>query len=99
MMPANAPSLPPVSAPNPVPMTPTYSGSPAFGAPYGAQQMTLQAPTNQTDSDREPSGSRLPPVPNLNLIGRSTGEQAVIVDSGLASSGKLSQFLRLRSGS
>ena len=34
MMPANIPSLPPISAPNPVPMTPTYSGSPAFGAPY-----------------------------------------------------------------
>ena len=79
MMPANVPSLPPTSAPNPVPMTPTYSGSPAFGAPYGTQQMTLQAPVNQPVSDREPSGSRLPPVPNLNLIGRSTGEQAVIV--------------------
>ena len=79
MMPANNPSLPPTSAPNPVPMTPTYSGSPAFGASYGTQQMTLQTPINQTVSDREPSGSRLPPVPNLNLIGRSTGEQAVIV--------------------
>ena len=62
-----------------MPMTPTYSGSPAFGAPYGTQQMTKQTPINQTVSDREPSGSRLPPVPNLNLIGRSTGEQAVIV--------------------
>ena len=41
--------------------------------------MTLQAPVNQPVSDREPSGSRLPPVLNLNLIGRSTGEQAVIV--------------------
>ena len=60
-------------------MTPTYSVSPAFGAPYGTQQMTLQTPINQPVSDREPSGSRLPPVPNLNLIGRSTGEQAVIV--------------------
>ena len=79
MMPANIPSLPPTSAPNPVPMTPTYSGSPALGAPYGTQQMTLQTPINQTVSDLEPSGSRLPPVPNLNLIGRSTGEQAVIV--------------------
>ena len=79
MMPANIPSLPPISAPNPVPMTPTYPGSPAFGAPYGAQQMTSQTPINQTVSDREPSGSRLPPVPNLDLIGRSTGEQAVIV--------------------
>ena len=79
MMPASVPSLPPTSAPNPVPMTPTYSGSPAFGAPYGTQPMTLQAPVNQPVSDREPSGSRLPPVPNLNLIGRSTCEQAVIV--------------------
>ena len=76
MMPANVPSLPPTVAPNPVPMTPTYSGSPAFGAPYGIQQIP---PVNQPVSDREPSGSRLPPVPNLNLIGRSTGEQAVIV--------------------
>ena len=79
MMPANTPSLPPTSAPNPVPMTPTNSGSPAFGAPYGTQQMTLQTPINQPVPDREPSGSRLPSVPNLNLIGRSTGEQAVIV--------------------
>ena len=79
MMPTNVPSLPSTSAPNPVPMTATYSGSPAFGAPYGTQQMTLQAPVNQPVSDREPSGSRLPPAPNLNLIGRSTGEQAVIV--------------------
>ena len=76
MMPANVPSLPPNAAPNPVSMTPTYSGSPAFGASYGTQQIP---PTNQPVSDREPSGSRLPPVPNLNLIGRSTGEQAVIV--------------------
>ena len=72
MMPANVPSLPPIVAPNSVSMTPTYSGSPAFGAPYGTQQIP---PTNQPVSDREPSGSRLPPVPNLNLI----GEQAVIV--------------------
>ena len=79
MMSANIPSLPPTSAPNPVPMTPTYCGSPAFGAPYGTQQMTLQTPINQPVPDREPSGSRLPSVPNLNLIGRSTGEQAVIV--------------------
>ena len=79
MMPANIPSLPPTPAPNPVPMTPTYSGSPAFGAPYGTQQMTLQTPINQLVPDREPSGSRLPSVPNLILIGRSTGEQAVIV--------------------
>ena len=64
-MPANAPSLPP-----------NYSGSPVFGAPHGTQQIP---PTSQPVSDREPSGSRLPPVPNLNLIGRSTGEQAVIV--------------------
>ena len=53
MMPANVPSLPPTSAPNPEPMTPTFSGSPAFGAPYGTQQMTLQAPVNQPVSDRE----------------------------------------------
>ena len=76
MMPASAPSLPPIVAPNSVSMTPTYSGSPAFGAPYGTQQIPS---TNQPVSDREPSGSRLPPVPNLNLIGRSTDEQAVIV--------------------
>ena len=76
MMPANVPSLPPIVAPNSVSMTPTYSGSPAFGASYGTQQIP---PTNQPVSDREPSGSRLPPVPNLNLIGQSTGEQAVIV--------------------
>ena len=76
MMPASAPSLPPIVAPISVSMTPIYSGSPAFGAPYGTEQIPS---TNQPVSDREPSGSRLPPVPNLNLIGRSTGEQAVIV--------------------
>ena len=76
MMPADVPSLPPIVAPNPVPMTPTYSGSPAFGAPYGTQQIP---PVIQPVSDREPTGSRLPHVPNLNLIGRSTGEQAVLV--------------------
>ena len=79
MVPVNVPSLPPISAPNPVHMTPTYAGSPSFGAPYGTPQMTMQAPVNPSASDREPSGSRLPPVPNLNLVGRSTSEQAVIV--------------------
>ena len=92
MMPANVPSLPPTVAPNPVPMTPTYSGSPAFGAPYGTQQIP---PINQPVSDREPSGSRLPPVPNLNLIGRSTGEQAVIVAlQDVANYPKSSDFVR-----
>ena len=76
MIPANVPSLPPTVASNPVPMTPTYSDSPAFGAPYGTQHIP---PITQPVSDWEPSGSRLPPVPNLNLIGRSTGEQAVMV--------------------
>ena len=41
--------------------------------------MVLQTSTNPPVSDREPSGSRLPPVPNPDLTGRSTGEQAVIV--------------------
>ena len=41
--------------------------------------MVLQTSTNPPVSDREPSGSRLPPVPNPALTGRSTGEQAVIV--------------------
>ena len=41
--------------------------------------MVLQTSTNSPVSDREPSGSRLPPVPNPELTGRSTGEQAVIV--------------------
>ena len=39
MMPANVPSLPPIVAPNSMSMTPNYSGSPAFGAPYGTQQI------------------------------------------------------------
>ena len=39
MMPANVPSLPPIVAPNSVSVTSTYSGSPAFGAPYGTQQI------------------------------------------------------------
>ena len=33
MIPANVPSLPPPPVPKPVPMTPTYSGSPVFGTP------------------------------------------------------------------
>ena len=60
-------------------MTPTYSGSPAFGAPYRAPHMALQTSVNSPVSNREPSGSRSPPVPNPDLAGRSTGEQAVIV--------------------
>ena len=86
MMPANVPSLPPpqmVALPPPVPKrvprTPTYSGSPVFGTPYRAPYMVLQTSTNPPVSDREPSGSRLPPVPNPALTGRSTGEQALIV--------------------
>ena len=86
MVPANVPSLPPPRmvalpppVPKPVPMTPTYSGSPAFGAPYRAPHMVLQTSTNPPVSDRDPSVSRLPPVPNPDLTGRSTGEQAVIV--------------------
>ena len=41
--------------------------------------MVLQTTTNAPVSDREPSGSRLPPIPNPELMGRSTSEQAVIV--------------------
>ena len=43
MMPANVPSLPPIVAPNPVSMTPTYAGSPAFGAPCGFLQLINQS--------------------------------------------------------
>ena len=64
MVPANVSSLPPPPMPKPVPMTPTYSGSPAFGAPYRAPHMVLQTSVNSSVSDREPSGSRLPPVLN-----------------------------------
>ena len=71
-------ALPP-TAPKPIPMTPTYSGSPAFGTSYRAPHMVLQTTTSAPVSDREPSGSRFPPIPNLDLTGRSTGEQAVIV--------------------
>ena len=71
-------ALPP-PAPNSVPMTPTYSGSPAFGTSYRAPHMVLQTISNAPVSNREPSGSRLPPIPNPELIGRSTSEQAVIV--------------------
>ena len=41
-------------------------------------QTTTSAPVSAV-SDREPSGSRLPPIPNPDLTGRSTSEQAVIV--------------------
>ena len=41
--------------------------------------MVLQTTTSAPVSDREPSGSRLPPIPQPDLTGRSTGEQAVIV--------------------
>ena len=86
MVPPSAPSLPllqmmtlPPPVSKPVPMTPTYSGSPAFGAPYRAPNMVLQTSSTTPVSDQEPSGSRLPPIPNPDLTGRSTSEQAVIV--------------------
>ena len=64
--------------PRPVPKTPGYSGSPAFGAP---RLPTLASPTSQsgTQSAREPSGSRLPPLSNLDLTLRDPGEEAVFV--------------------
>ena len=78
MMPVNVPSLPSIAAPNPVQTTP-HSSSIAYGAPYGTRATTTQNITNQPASSREPSGSQPPAVPNLNLIGRSASEQAVIV--------------------
>ena len=48
-------------------------------AGYRAPHMVLQTTTSAPVSDREPSGSRLPPIPNPELTGRSTSEQAVIV--------------------
>ena len=86
MVPASVATMPPPQmvvlpppAPKPAPMTPTYSGSPAFGTSYRAPHMVLQTTTSAPVSDREPSGSRLPPIPNPELTGRSTSEQAVIV--------------------
>ena len=86
MVPASVATMPPPQmvalpppAPKPVPMTPTYSGSPAFGTSNRAPHMVLQTTTSAPVSDREPSGSRLPPIPNPELTGRSTSEQAVIV--------------------
>ena len=86
MVPANIAAMPPPhmvalppSAPQPIPMTPTYPGSPAFGTSYRAPHMVLQTTTSAPVSNREPSGSRLPPIPNPDLTGRSTGEQSVIV--------------------
>ena len=86
MVPASIATMPPPQmvalpppAPKPVPMTPTYSGSPAVGTSNRAPHMVLQTTTSAPVSDREPSGSRLPPIPNLELTGRSTSEQAVIV--------------------
>ena len=78
MPPPQMVALPP-PAPKPIRMTPTYSGSPAFGTSYRAPHMVLQTTTSAPVSDRELSGSRLPPMPNPDLTGRSTGEQAVIV--------------------
>ena len=82
MVPANVAAKPPhqmVALPPPAPLTPTYSGSPAFGAPYRAPHTVMQTSASAPVSGREPSGYRLPPIPNPELIGRSTGEQAVIV--------------------
>ena len=85
MVPANAATMPPQMValpppePQPIPMTPTYSGSPAFGTAYRAPHMVLQTTTSAPASDRETSGSRIQPIPNPDLTGRSTGEQAVIV--------------------
>ena len=41
--------------------------------------MVLQTSSITPVPDREPSGSWLPPIPNTDLTGRSTSEQAVIV--------------------
>ena len=86
MVPANIATMPPPQmvalpppVPQPIPKTPTYSGSPGFGTSYRAPHIVLQTTTSAPVSDREPSGSRLPPIPNPDLTGRSTGEQAVIV--------------------
>ena len=85
MVPANAATMPPQMValpppePQPIPMTPTYPGSPAFGTAYRAPHMVLQTTSSAPASDREPSGSRIQPIPNPDLTGRSTGEQAVIV--------------------
>ena len=40
----------------------------------------MQTTSRTPMSDCEPSGSRLPPLPNPDLAGRSPGEQAVIVE-------------------
>ena len=41
--------------------------------------MVVQTTSRAQTSDRKPSGSRLPPLPNPDLTGRTPGEQAVIV--------------------
>ena len=68
---------PPVS--KPTPMTPTYDRSPAFGIQRGGQTIMQTTSSNAPRPDREPSGSRLPPLPNPDLAGRNPSEQAVIV--------------------
>ena len=102
MVPASIATMPPpqmVALPPPapisIPMTPTYSGSPAFGTSYRAPHMVLQTTTSAPVSDWEPSGSRLPPIPNPDLTGRSTGEQAVIVAlQAVANYPNFSDFVR-----
>ena len=58
MVPANVATMPPQMialpplAPQPIPMTPTYSGSPAFGTAYRAPHMVLQTTNSAPVSDR-----------------------------------------------
>ena len=104
MMPANSttPQLPPphmVSyqplVPKPTPMTPSYAGSFAFRAPHRAPHMIMQTTSRAPTSDRKPSGSRFPPVPNPNLTGRDSSEQAVIIAlKAVASNPELSDFVQ-----
>ena len=56
--------------PKPTPVTPSNASSPAFGT---------QITTGAHIPNQELSRSRLPPLPNPDLTGRTPGEQAVIV--------------------
>ena len=57
--------------PKPTQVTPSYAGSPAFGTPHGMPSIVMQTTSRAPIPDNEPSWSRLPPLTNPDLTGRS----------------------------
>ena len=76
-------------------VVPSYAGSPAFGMQHGMPLVVMQTTSRAPISDREPSESRLPPLPSPDLTGRSPSEQAVgVALQAVANYPKSSDFVR-----